>query len=290
MNDNNNEAWTPPDKGCIPAHIRKWAPPQCPVKAVIPLIEVATPENLKGLSNCFVYVQSTNTTYYIDNQHRFIVCWSGPVESNNYDLDANVLGLRNQFLIDEANGYGAYYDKIGNYAKFIFDGGNAIAPMRFTVSYTGGENPDDWTVSDVENGLAVAPFGYRHIANFTVPTASFMNEETQEEVGPDEIFSLLESGKRIILDNVPLGAFFPYDEGNEMIRVNVFVDGVELANKVTDYLSDSPDPVLSYSGGAFVHNIDASTGGNYLGVAVHKDPYDQYWFTVQGYGHFHSNN
>lgn len=162
--------------------------------------------------------------------------------------------------------------------------------MRFSFVYTGGENPDDWTVSDVENGLAVAPFGYRHIANFTVPTASFMNEETQEEVGPDEIFSLLESGKRIILDNVPLGVFFPYDEGNEMVRVNVFVDGVELSNKVTENLSESPDPILSYSGGAFVHNIDASAGGNYLGIAVHKDPYDVYWVTVQGFGHFHSNN
>lgn len=290
MNDNNNEAWTPPDKGCIPAHIRKWAPPQCPVKAVIPLVEVATPENLKGLSNCFVYVQSTNTTYYIDNQHRFIVCWSGPVESNNYDLDANVLGLRNQFLIDEANGYGAYYDKIGNYAKFIFDGGSAIAPMRFTVSYTGEEYPDDWEVNDVENGLAAKASGYKHIVTFTIPSVNFINESTQEMVGPDELFELLASGKRVILDHVPLGAYFPYGDDNDTIMVKTFVDGVELANIVTDYVEDMGDSILSYSGGAFVEAVDVYAGGNYLGTAIHKDPYDQYWFTVQGYGHFHSNN
>lgn len=160
--------------------------------------------------------------------------------------------------------------------------------MRFSFVYTGGENPDDWTVSDVENGLAVISYGYRHIANFTVPTASFMNEETQEEVGPDEIFSLLESGKRIILDNVPLGAFFPYNEGDETIKVNVFVDGIELSNKVTGFFSELSDPILSYSGGAFVHNVDASAGSNYLGIAVYKNPYDEYWVTVQGFGHFHA--
>ena len=94
MDNNNQETWTPPDKGCMPAHIRKWAPPQCPVKAVIPLVEVATPENLKKLSNCLAYVQSTNTTYYVDNQHRFIICWAGPVFADNYDYNTNPLGLR----------------------------------------------------------------------------------------------------------------------------------------------------------------------------------------------------
>lgn len=289
MNDNNNEAWTPPDKGCIPAHIRKWAPPQCPVKAVIPLIEVATPENLKGLSNCFVYVQSTNTTYYIDNQHRFIVCWSGPVESNNYDLDANVLGLRNQFLIDEANECGAYYDKVGGYSKFTFDGGGSNV-MRFSVSYANEEYPTDWTVSDVENSLVIAPFGYRHLANFTIPDVNFTNESTQELAGPDDIFELLESGKRVILDHVPLGAYFPYDEPNDTIVSRTFVDGIELSHKETENISEHPEPMRVYTGGAFVSSVDAYAGGNYLGVAVHKDQYDNYWFTVQGFGYFHSNN
>ena len=119
MDNNNQDTWTPPDKGCMPAHIRKWAPPQCPVKAVIPLVEVATPENLKKLSNCLAYVQSTNTTYYVDNQHKFIICWAGPVFANNYDYATNPLGLRGQFVPDFQNNRLVIYNNAGQYMEFI---------------------------------------------------------------------------------------------------------------------------------------------------------------------------
>ena len=103
----------------MPAHIRKWAPPQCPVKAVIPLVEIATPENLKKLSNCLAYVQSTNTTYYVDNQHKFIICWAGPVFANNYDYATNPLGLRGQFVPDFQNNRLVIYNNSGQYMEFI---------------------------------------------------------------------------------------------------------------------------------------------------------------------------
>lgn len=119
MDNNNQETWTPPDKGCMPAHIRKWAPPQCPVKAVIPLVEVATPENLKKLSNCLAYVQSTNTTYYVDNQHRFIICWAGPVFADNYDYNTNPLGLRGQLVPDFQNNRLIIYNNIGEHMEFL---------------------------------------------------------------------------------------------------------------------------------------------------------------------------
>lgn len=119
MDNNNQDTWTPPDKGCMPAHIRKWAPPQCPVKAVIPLVEIATPENLKKLSNCLAYVQSTNTTYYVDNQHKFIICWAGPVFANNYDYATNPLGLRGQFVPDFQNNRLVIYNNSGQYMEFI---------------------------------------------------------------------------------------------------------------------------------------------------------------------------
>lgn len=126
MDNNNQETWTPPDKGCMPAHIRKWAPPQCPVKAVIPLVEVATPENLKKLSNCLAYVQSTNTTYYVDSQHRFIICWAGPVFADDYDYTNNPLGLRGQFVPDFENNRLIIYNNIGEHLEFY--------PTQATVS------------------------------------------------------------------------------------------------------------------------------------------------------------
>lgn len=135
MNNDNNVTWTPPDKGCMPAHIRKWAPPQCPVKAVIPLVEVATPENLKTLSNCFAYVQSTNTTFYIDNQHKFIMCWAGPIFADNYDYTTNPLGIHGQFVPDFANSQLIVYNEAGEY--LILNGSQS--PSVETIS------DDDWT-------------------------------------------------------------------------------------------------------------------------------------------------
>ncbi len=115
MDNDNNKTWTPPDKGCVPAHIKKWAKPQCPVTATIPLVEVATPENIKKLSNCFVYVQSTNTTYYIDNQHRFIQTWAGPVFAEDYDYEENPLNLRGQFVPDFDNESLIIYNNVGEH-------------------------------------------------------------------------------------------------------------------------------------------------------------------------------
>ena len=133
MNDDNNQSWTPPGKGCMPAHIRKWAKPQCPVKAVIPLVEVPTTDRIKTLSNCFVHVQSTNTTYYIDNQHRFIICWSGPVFADNYDYEENPLQLRGQIVPDLANNRVIVYDNTGEFM--------VITPGDADIEHI---SPDDW--------------------------------------------------------------------------------------------------------------------------------------------------
>ena len=129
MENETTETWTPPDKGCMPAHIKRWAKPQCPVKAVIPLVEVATAENLKKLSNCFAYVQSTNTTYYIDNQHRFIICWAGPIFADDYDADENPLGLRGQIVPDFANDRLIIYNNTGEHIVLTSGGGTDVSSI-----------------------------------------------------------------------------------------------------------------------------------------------------------------
>lgn len=107
---------------CMPAHVKKGAWPQCPVKAVIPLVEVATEENLKELSNCFVYVQSTNTTYYIDNQSRFIMTYKGMVFRDGYDYETNPLGLRGQIVPDFENKRVIIYNNTGD-SMVVGEGG-----------------------------------------------------------------------------------------------------------------------------------------------------------------------
>lgn len=116
----------------VPGCIRERAP-ECPMQAVIPSVVVESTSNLKNLADCFVHVTSINTTFYIDDKHRTMITWAGPVEYDNYDLEANTLGLRSQFLIDHANERGAYYDKTGNYETFSFGNGGSASAKKLHV-------------------------------------------------------------------------------------------------------------------------------------------------------------
>lgn len=70
----------------MPACIRNKQP-DCTAKAVIPSITVETTDGITNLANCFVHVTSINTTFYIDDKHRPMIIWAGPVE---VDLPADV--------------------------------------------------------------------------------------------------------------------------------------------------------------------------------------------------------
>lgn len=109
------------------AKIKRWGSPCCPT-CTIPLVQVMTDEDIKTLRNCFVYVMSTNRTYYIDNEHRFIMCWSGMVFQDNYDADTNPLGLRGQIVPDFANNQVIIYNNTGE--KIILSpSGEAVASI-----------------------------------------------------------------------------------------------------------------------------------------------------------------
>lgn len=106
--------------------------PSCPYTAVIPSVTVESVSNLKDLADCFAHVTSINTTFYIDDKHRIMITWAGPVEIDlpsevetheqfaAYIL-ANELGLRSQFLYVKSIKQGDnqpivdsfYYDKNG---------------------------------------------------------------------------------------------------------------------------------------------------------------------------------
>lgn len=100
--------------GCALGCIKKDADP-CKAKAVIPSITVDTVEGITNLANCFVHVTTINTTFYVDDKHRPMIVWAGPVEVNNYDIEANELNLRSQFCLTTVNGAftEVYFDKQG---------------------------------------------------------------------------------------------------------------------------------------------------------------------------------
>lgn len=100
--------------GCRLGCIRKGEP-DCMPKAVIPAVTTETVDGITNLANCFVHVTNINTTFYIDDKHRPMITWAGPVELTTYDYVENPLKLRSQFLFTTINGSESmiYFDKIG---------------------------------------------------------------------------------------------------------------------------------------------------------------------------------
>ena len=100
----------------MPACIRNKQP-DCLAKAVIPSITVETTDGITNLANCFVHVTGINTTFYIDDKHRPMIIWAGPVEIDAYDIEANELGLRSQTCYTTLPGVvglvEVYFDRLG---------------------------------------------------------------------------------------------------------------------------------------------------------------------------------
>ena len=100
----------------MPACIRNKQP-DCLAKAVIPSITVETTDGITNLANCFVHVTGINTTFYIDDKHRPMIIWAGPVEIDAYDIETNELGLRSQTCYTTLPGVAGlvevYFDRLG---------------------------------------------------------------------------------------------------------------------------------------------------------------------------------
>lgn len=96
--------------------------PECPYIAVIPSITVESVGSIKDLADCFVHVSEINTTFYIDDKHRMMIIWAGPVEVNGYDYENNPLNLRSQTVYDFENNRAIYYNAQGRYLIFNAEG------------------------------------------------------------------------------------------------------------------------------------------------------------------------
>lgn len=95
--------------GCI-----REKQPGCPMQAVIPSVTVESIEGIKNLADCLVHVSDINTTFYIDDKHRPIITWAGPIDIPGYDMEGNPNNYRDQIVTDVANQTAVIYDKSGN--------------------------------------------------------------------------------------------------------------------------------------------------------------------------------
>lgn len=212
--------------------------PECPYTAVIPSMVVEHADNLKDLCDTFVHVSDLNTTFYIDDKHRTIITWAGPVEYDNYDLVANSLGLRSQFLIDFANERGAYYDKTGNYRVFNF--GNGEDTLSVTLDYT--YDPSNWNVQSRGALLSVNDEGEIYVVRAEIPEEPiFTNNATGTSMSAAAVYAALENGRKVIVNNMPLGIDYSNPQEEEYY---IPVDGVSFSSK------QSSDSFSAYYGNA----------------------------------------
>lgn len=180
-------------QGCI-----RNMEPECPMQAVIPSVTVDDTSGMKNLLDCFVHVTSINTTFYIDNEHRQMITWAGPVEYDNYDLDANTLNLRNQFLIDKANSIVAYFDKTGKHQLI-----GAKEPLELTL-----------TPADISEWSKFLP-DFDQLGQFAWNVAmSKVEAQDGASYTAESVFNALETGEEIIFKNFPIGYIASADIDN----------------------------------------------------------------------------
>lgn len=92
--------------------------PDCESQAVIPSITVETVDGISNLANCLVHVMENNTTYYVDDKHRILITWAGPVNIPGYDMEGNPNNYKNQIVTDVEAETAVIYDNHGK--GFIF--------------------------------------------------------------------------------------------------------------------------------------------------------------------------
>lgn len=88
------------------------------------VVTTQTVEGIKGLSNCFVYVISNNTTYYVSSTHEITIISCGSVFMENYDAVKNPLGLRCQTVFDFANNIAIHFAPDGSFRTSKLEGGD----------------------------------------------------------------------------------------------------------------------------------------------------------------------
>lgn len=96
--------------------------PCCPPETAN-VVQVESVDGIKGLNNCFVYVQSNNTSYYVDNAHRITQLCAMPIYQDKYDYQNNPLSLRSQTVYDFASNLMIIYNPEGKYRLVNLTGG-----------------------------------------------------------------------------------------------------------------------------------------------------------------------
>lgn len=81
-------------KGCLRDRL-----PECDRTMMLRHVVIESRKDLPKHRDTLVQVRENNATYYVDEQGAPMMIWSGVVETEKYDINANPLGLKNQWLM-----------------------------------------------------------------------------------------------------------------------------------------------------------------------------------------------
>lgn len=155
--------------GCKLGRIKEIEP-TCDSTAVIPSITVESVEGITNLANCLVHVNDINTTFYVDDKHRVMITWAGPVDIPGYDMKNNPNGYRDQIVTDIEKGIAVIYDKHGKGFTFGIE-------QNYNVQQTINNKLDEMAASgELEEIIAVylnsnALIGFDTVTDMKASTA-----------------------------------------------------------------------------------------------------------------------
>lgn len=235
---------------------------------------VPTLEDGRFYRNSFIFVQEDDSTYYISDDKSEIPFGSRPKFIDDFDPTDPTIKYKSTVVYDVKNKKGYIYDPEGN---------------RMDVDFVGGTQEKHLTV-DYEAATWETPTMPGTIARITTPeiiyesilsNVNFTGEDSSETYTAAQLFELLESGVKVILDNVPLGWYYDPTTPGYQINPDFVVDSVRF-EQVTRYISseaECPDPKVYY-GSAYVSGVEYA-------VSLEKTCDGNgpvYQFSVQGYG------
>lgn len=148
--------------GCKLGRIKETEP-TCDSKAVIPSVTVETVDGITNLANCLVHVVKNNTTYYVDDKHRIMITWAGPVNIPGYDMEGNPNKYKDQIVTDTENETAVIYDNHGK--GYLF--GITSENLQEAVNNKLDEMIEDGTFAEVVGDYLIKKLDYYLIDNTT---------------------------------------------------------------------------------------------------------------------------
>ena len=157
--------------GCKLGRIKEIEP-TCDSTAVIPSITVESADGITNLANCLVHVNDINTTFYVDDKHRVMITWAGPVNIPGYDMENNPNGYRDQIVTDIEKGIAVIYDKKGKGFTFgIYQSLDADGSVTQAVNDKLDEMAANGTLEEIISDYIGEPiFGFDTVADMKAST------------------------------------------------------------------------------------------------------------------------